>query len=259
MRVSQYNRKKDLQDPISIKELLALRLSESSKSFLFPLSQGDVMKRKIAMCGFLVAAFILNTARADVVFTEGNNPQSNAQNILFSGAGTVAGPAMTVIGRTNQTHTLVSFMSSEMLSTDGMGQSRISAVDGEFRDLSIFLTDGGTFGNLIFNLNTPNRLTGSALITVNLLGGATQIYNFGLDNGQNFLSILATNTDRITRVDINSNTGLTAIDIDDARQVRIGDPLAPAQVPEPATLGLLAAGLIGIQSLSRKRRTSGGA
>lgn len=215
------------------------------------------MKKSIALWGFLAAMFTVSSASAGVVFTEGNNPQNNEENILFSGAGTVAGPATTIIGRTNQTRTLVSFMSTDILNTDGMGQSRISAVDGEFRDLSIFLTNGGTFGDLIFNLNTPNRQTGNALITVNLLGGATQTYTFGLDNNQNFLTILATDADRITRVDINSNTGLTAIDINDARQVRISDPQGPAQIPEPATLGLLVAGLIGIQGLSRKRRTRG--
>jgi hypothetical protein len=135
--------------------------------------------------------------------------------------------------------------------TPASGQARVEAQDGAFRFLSVYLQDGGTFNDLIFNLNTPNDLTGIAQITVNLLGGGTQVYNLGVDNGQNFLTILATGTDRITSVDINSNVGVNAIDIDDGRQFRISG-LGATPVPEPGTLALFAAGLIGIQRLRRK-------
>jgi hypothetical protein len=211
------------------------------------------MKKKNAILGSVMAAMfaLAASANAGVVFTVGNNPQSDEQNILFNGAGTVAGPATTVIGRTNQTSTLVSFMSSENLVTVASGQSRIEAQDGAFTDLSIFLTAGGTFGDLIFNLNTPNRETGNATITVNLLSGPAQTYDFGLSNGENFLTVVANGGDRITSIGINSNTGMTSIGIDDARQIRISG-IGSTDVPEPGTLALFAAGLIGIQRLARR-------
>lgn len=214
------------------------------------------MKKKIAVAGSLLATmFALSApASAGVVFNPTNDPQADEQNIVFNGAGSTAGPALTVTGRTNQTSTVVAFTSNENLVTPASGQARVEAADGAFRYLEVYVQDGSTFGDLIFNLNTPNALTGTALISVYTTTGL-ETYNFDVNNGQNFLTILATGGSAINKVVIDSsqtNTDLQAIDIDDGRQFRISGVGGYVPVPEPGTLALFGLGLLGIQGLRRK-------
>jgi hypothetical protein len=212
------------------------------------------MNKKHIGCGMLLALTLgtFGFAQAGIVFQPGNDPQANEENIVFNGAGTISGPALTITGRTNQSDTLVAFTSSENLITPASGQARVEAQDGAFRDLAVYLLDGGTFGDLIFNLNTPNGEDGVAHITVHRLSGADLSYDFNVGNGGNFLTIFATAGDRMTRVDIDSNVGMNMINIDDGRQFRISDIEEPTNVPEPASLGLFFAGLLGMSRLRRK-------
>ncbi|MEO8407021.1 MAG: PEP-CTERM sorting domain-containing protein [Oxalobacteraceae bacterium] len=191
-------------------------------------------------------------ASATIIFETGNNPQADEQNILFNGPGTISGPALTVTGRTNQTDTVVAFTSSENLVTPASGQARVEGADGAFQDLSVYLQAGGTFSDLIFNLNTPNAEDGNALITVHQLVGADATYNLALGNGQNFLTILAIDGQRITSVDINSGIGVNMVNIDDGRQFRISGIQGPTTVPEPAAVWLLGIGLLGMAGMRRK-------
>jgi hypothetical protein len=202
-----------------------------------------------------LALSTVGAAQAGIIFQEGNHPQQpGEENIVFNGAGTVSGPSLTVTGRTNQSNTLVAFTSSENLVTPSSGQARIEAQDGAFRDLGVYLLAGGTFGDLIFNLNTPNGQDGVAHITVHTLFGGDSTYDLDVSNGQNFLTILASGGDRMTRVDINSNIGMGMINIDSGEQFRISDIQESTNVPEPASLSLFAAGLFGISRLRRKQR-----
>ena len=214
------------------------------------------MKKKIAVAGSLLATmFALSVpASAGVIFNPTNDPQADEQNIVFNGPGSTAGPALTVTGRTNQTSTVVAFTSNENLVTPASGQARVEADDGAFQYLEVYVQDGSTFGDLIFNLNTPNALTGTALISVYTTTGL-ETYNFDVTNGQNFLTILATGGSAINKVVIDSsqtNTELQAIDIDDGRQFRISGVGGYVPVPEPGTLALFGLGLLGIQGLRRK-------
>ena len=213
------------------------------------------MNKKMGIAGSLLAATLMLSASANagVVFLNGNNPQPDEENILFNGAGSNPGPALTVTGRTNHTSTVVTFTSDELLITPSMGQARVDAKDGAFQLLTVALENNGTFGDLIFNLNTPNKLKGTAVISV-LTDTGTETYNLTVGNGNNFLTILATDATRISSVTIDSRGNgmdLKAIDIDDGRQFRISG-LGGTPVPEPGTLALFAAGLFGIQRLRRR-------
>lgn len=76
---------------------------------------------------------------------------------------------------------------------------------------------------------------------------AAALYDFGLGHGVNFLTIMGTDGQRIDRVDINSNTGVNMVNINDGRQFRIDDIQdPPAELPEPDVVWLLGTGLAGI-------------
>jgi len=74
---------------------------------------------------FLVAAAAVATvasigaANASVIFTLGDNPQPGEENILFGSSQT----GTTITGATNQSHTPVQFMSTQSLTTGGIGQA----------------------------------------------------------------------------------------------------------------------------------------
>lgn len=197
--------------------------------------------RRRVLAGLVVASLgTAGTASANIILIDGNNPQPGQENVLFNGPGTISGPALTVTGRTNKTDTLVAFQSDEDLVTPASGQARVTADDGDFTDLSIFLLDGGKFKSLIFNLNADEN--GSATITVQQLKGPDSVFNVALDgNGENFFTLVAENLEFMTHVNV-----MSAVEIDDARQFRI------AAVPEPSVLLLMAGGLLG---LARVRRT----
>jgi hypothetical protein len=87
-----------------------------------PCSFGSsVIMRKFS-CLSLAASLIAGigwAAQATVIFTPGNNPPGNEENILFG-----AQPAgMTLTGTTNQTGTAVQFTSTQNLTTSGIGQA----------------------------------------------------------------------------------------------------------------------------------------
>lgn len=197
-------------------------------------------------------SLMAGSAHADIIFALGNNPQQQSEeNILFNGPGTISSGQI-VTGRTNQSNVLVAFQSNETLVTPPAGQARVDAEDGSWNYLSVYLLNGGTFGDLIFNLNTVHGGTGTAHITVHQLNGPDAHYDLSVGNGENFLTIYAINGQRMTSVEINSNTGLTAVEIDDGRQFRISEVQGTTDVPEPLPLTLIGAGLLSMLGLRRR-------
>lgn len=223
--------------------------------------------KPFTLAGLLAAAALVLSgwAHADVIFTPGNVPQIDEENITFASN---PGDGLTVFGETETSLLQVFFTGLETLTTPAAGQARIEAVDGSFTDLTFGVVDG-YFHDFILNPDMADSappVSGSIVVTVNLLGGGSEVYNFAVDsNGQNFLTILATNGDLIESINIHSTVDLQFVDLSQPRisgafECPAGstDPrcLQAAFVPEPGTLALIGLGLLGLALVRRQRAYS---
>jgi hypothetical protein len=202
----------------------------------------------------LVTLALTNAApvHAQVVFTLGNNPQADEENILLNN-GQVG---VTVTGTTQNSGLLVQFASTtDILVAPSNGQARVESQDGAINDITISIP-GGTFTDLIINPfiggdNAPPN--GTLDVTIDSSFGV-QNFNYAISNGSNFATLLADPGTTINFVTLSSRTGFS-----DLRQPRISgasDGTVPSAVPEPGALGLLVgAGVTGsIFAVRRLRR-----
>ena len=199
---------------------------------------------RLAVLSLVFGAVLLLSgaqAKADsVTFTVGNNPQTDEENILLNSGAT----GTTVFGLTNQTNLQVAFSSTtDTLVEPSSGQARVEAADGLLNNITISIPNG-TFHDIILN---PFFGSGTANVTVVTANNETFNFSYSLTNGQNFLTIVADPGTAIFSVTINAPGGFT-----DLRQPRISG--AAANVPEPATLLLFGAGLLGSAGTIRRMR-----
>jgi hypothetical protein len=205
--------------------------------------RGGCMKLKVV--GIIFAATMLAApAFADAIFTLGNHPQPNEQNILF---GTNQMGA-TVNGFTNQTNTLVQFSSTtDTLGVTSNGQAKVTAADGLVNDLTITVP-GHTFSDFILNPFDPaanNDLT----ISVTMSDGTVFTFGpYGSINGNNFLTITTTGGELISSVTIDSPGGFG-----DLRQPRVSGISGVTTVPEPSSLLLFGSGALGLIGVLRRK------
>ncbi|HZP83920.1 MAG TPA: hypothetical protein VFB21_19930 [Chthonomonadaceae bacterium] len=208
------------------------------------------------------AVLSLGTAvpsRADIVFTLGNHPQTDEENILFGAKET----GTTVTGATNKTGVPITFISTtDTLVQNAKGQAKIEADDGALNNISIFST-GNVFTDFILN---PVNGSGTATVTVtdNLGGTSTFTYpssgNGSFGNGNNFLTITTTNAQKISLVTLNAADGFVSFEqprISGLQSVDGGPPVGGGggEVPEPGALSVLAAvGLVRLSVLRSRRR-----
>jgi hypothetical protein len=181
-----------------------------------------------------------STAMADFVFTIGNNPQPNEQNILFQNPQTG-----TCINGATQTGVAVQFCSTtDTLVQNAQGQADVFAQDGTLNNISLGLQTGFTALDFILN---PQDATGTINVCVNGATSGVNCFQYSGGTGQNFLTIVAINGQFITSIAVNGS-------FTDLKQPRIsGVAQATNPVPEPASMALFGSGLCILGGLVRRR------
>jgi len=212
----------------------------------------------IARTFMFMACCVSAGADATIIFTIGNNPQPDEENILLNSGAT----GTVVSGTTTQTNEVVDFSSSsQLLSEPVSGQARIEAVGSSGSQVSltgvtVSLANGGTFTDLIFNPNITGTIGtsgGTATVGVNsLFNGipeAPSTFAYVLSNGQNFVTIVATSGETIQSVRVSYPLGFT-----DLRQIRIS---GVRTIPEPSSALLAAFALLALAVVTRRGARAG--
>lgn len=220
----------------------------------------------------MLAAFLASTAApAFATITFGDQTVGQGEVVLL-GNGT---SGTTVQGTTNQTHTLVDFISgstttcpgcvTQTLSEPSNGQARVEVLGGNsvLQSLTIQLADLSNplagIGYIEFNVDETASLGDALNVVINALdqNGNPFTTSTSVGNGSNWFSALASGGEVIRSIsfDAAGSTGFT-----DIRQIRISPAIGQVRgaVPEPATwaMMILGFGAIGLASRRKRHRTA---
>ena len=206
------------------------------------------LKRSLTAIVFtgVFALLAPSLSRANAIFTLGNNPQPNEQNVLLNKGST----GTTITGATNLTGTTVLFSSTQTLTEPSNGQARIEATNGTSQigltNVDFNLT-GTTFTDAIFNMGVTGTIgvSGGTATIGALTNDGLFTFQTVLGNGSNFLTITTSGGEFLESISISYSDPLGFTDL---RQVRISG------IPDTgSTAALLALGLVALFGARRFR------
>ncbi len=192
-----------------------------------------------SLCGVMaVCGALLNSAPCLATFMvlSGNNPESSEENILF-GDNLVGA---TIQATTNQSDTVVEFESPGQFLASSSGQGIEARHSNDINSDQVAINDsivvslvnpGLSFGDLIFNAFMGGPLGDGGTLTIVVNGfesnGDPVSTTFAQDsdgdpltlgNGANFYTVVASDGQRITSVDVSPTSGSSYAEL---RQIRI--------------------------------------
>jgi len=196
----------------------------------------------------IAAAVILTlaaipAAQADIIFDLGNSPAN--QNIGSFDQNTATTATGFQLGTDDP---IVDVRTDTDLTAPAMGAARVEAASSSALFTDILLTPtGSNFGILEFNLRLGEAGT-FQLVALNQDGDSFTSTVFNLGAGENRVFAQAIGGQSISSVEVQVLTG----GVGDIRQIRYD--LAAAAVPEPSSLAIAGAGLLGLLAARGWRR-----
>ena len=209
--------------------------------------------RKNSLLLLLVLAIVALAIPAfgQAVFTLGNHPQPNEENVLFPTDQT----APAVFGFTNPSSTQVQFSSTtDTLVVISHSQANVGASDG-LVNVMTFTVPGHTFAGFIFNPFKPAKNSDLNIVVTMSDGFTFDFGPYGSTNGNNFLTITTTGGEMIKSVTVDSTGGF-----DDLRQPRVsgisGASTSAVAVPDQtSSFLLLGSSVLGLTTMLRRKRS----
>ena len=189
----------------------------------------------------LATLVLIGSAYANAVFTLGNHPQPNEENILFH----TDQMSSTISGFTNHSDTMVQFSSTTDTLLAKGGQADVDAADGEVNDITMTVP-GNTFQDLIINPFKP--VNNQDLLVTVMTNTGPFAFTYGDTHGDNFLTITTSGGEVIASVTIDSTGGFQ-----DLKQPRISGISGVTVIPEPSSMLLLGGAILGVGFVIRRK------